>query len=420
MSHEIVPIGADELAALHRVIETAFGHESTQERVDEERSVVEYDRFFGVHDGSELVAGGGAYSFELTLPRSPGSAGSSRKQNADTMAVAGVTWIGVLPTHRRRGILRRMMEHQLDDVAARGEAVAVLTASEGAIYQRFGYGVATQVLQAEIPKSGGQFLHEPAAGGRCRLLWGEARKDPLMAVYDAWRRERPGALSRHGGFWDVHLADRPHRRGGGNALFVVVHESDSGEIDGYARYRTKDRERFDDKLLMVQEVIAGDPEVEAALWRFLLDVDLIGAVEASVRPLDDPLRWRLLDPRAYRVRWLNDWLWARIVDVPSALSARSYPVEGSLVLEVLDAMRPDGAAAGRFQLEGGPDGASCKPTDASPDLTLPVDALGATWLGAVPFTTLAAAGRIDASREALLRADSLFRSTPLPFCNTPF
>lgn len=408
MPHEIVPIGAEQLPELHRVVETAFGHESTPERVEEERSVVEYDRFFGVRDRTELVASAGAYSFELTVP------------GANVLPVAGVTWIGVLPTHRRQGILRRMMEHQLEDVAARGEAVAVLTASEGSIYGRFGYGVASQVLQAEIRRSRSQFLRQPSAGGRCRLLWGAARKEPLMAVYDEWRLERPGALSRHGGLWDVHLADREHRRHGGNALFVVVHESASGEIDGYARYRTKDRRGFDDKLLMVQEVIALDPEVEAALWRFLLDLDLIDTVEASARPLDDALRWRLSDPRAYEVKWLSDWLWARILDVPAALSARSYSTDGSLVLDVVDPMRPGGAARGRFQLDGGPDGASCKPSGAPVDITLPVESLASAWLGAVPFTTLAAAGRAEASREALLRADALFRSTPLTFCNTPF
>lgn len=408
MPYEIVPIGAGELLELHRVIETAFGHESTAERVEEERSVVEYDRYFGVRDGAELVAGGGAYSFELTVP------------GPDSLAVAGVTWIGVLPTHRRKGILRMMMEKQLDDVAERGEAVAVLTASEGSIYGRFGYGVASQLVQVEIPRSRSRLVPEPAAGGRCRMLWGDDRKGPLMAVYDAWRREQPGAISRNGGFWDIHLADRMHRRGGGSALFVVVHESDSGQIDGYARYRTKDRERFDDKLLLVQEVIARDPEVEASLWRFLLDIDLIGAVEASLRPLDDPLRWRLEDPRAYGVKWLGDWLWARILDVPAALSARSYAVESSVVLDVADPMRPNGAAAGRFQLEGGPDGASCKATGAPADITLPVESLAAAWLGAVPFTTLAAARRAEGSREALLRADAFFGSTPLPFCNTPF
>lgn len=408
MAHEIVPIDPEQLPELHRVIETAFGHESTAERVEEERSVVEYDRFFGVRDGAELVAGGGAYSFELTVP------------GPDSLAVAGVTWIGVLPTHRRQGILRMMMEHQLNDVVERGEAVAVLTASEGSIYGRFGYGVSSQVLQAEIRRSRSQFLREPAAGGRCRLLWGDARKVPLMAVYDAWRREQPGALSRREGVWDNHLADREHRRRGGNALFVVVHESASGEIDGYARYRTKDRAGFDDKLLMVQEVIALDQEVEAAIWRFLLDIDLIETVEASSRPLDDALRWRLRDPRAYEVRWLNDWLWARILDVPAALSARTYATEGSLVLDVVDPMRAGGAASGRFHLDGGPDGASCKPTDAPADITLTVESLAGGWLGAVPFTTLAAAGRVEASREALLRADALFRSIPLPFCNTPF
>ena len=143
-------------------------------------------------------------------------------------------------------------------------------------------------------------------------------------------------------------------------------------------------------------------------------------MEGSLQPVDDPLRWRLRDPRAYDVQWMDDWMWARVLDVPAALSARTYSAEGSVVFDVVDPVRPSGAACGRFQLDGGPDGASCKPTDATADITLPVDALATAWLGAVPFTTLGAAGRLAGDRPALLRADALFRSTPLPFCNTPF
>jgi predicted acetyltransferase len=408
VAYDIVPIGEAELPVLHRVIETAFGHESIADRLQDEYAIVEYDRWFGVQDGAELVGGGGAYTFELTVPGS------------EALPAAGVTWIGVLPTHRRRGILTQMMTHQLDDVVERGEPVAILTASEGAIYGRYGYGVATQVVEARIRQSRGQFHRGPATGGRLRLLWGDDRKAPLMDVYDRWRRQRAGALSRKEGLWDIYMADREYRRQGASALFVVVHETESGEVDGYARYRTRDREEFDDKLLVVQEVIATDPEVEAALWRYLLDVDLVGDIEASFQQIDDPLQWRLRDPRSYDVKWRNDWMWARLLDVPVALSARTYASEGSLVFEVIDPRRPRGGASGRFQLDGGPDGASCKPTDATPEVTLPVEVLGSVWLGGVPLSTYVRAGRAEATPAAVARADAMFRATPLPYCNTPF
>jgi predicted acetyltransferase len=406
--HEIIPIGEDDLASLHRVVETAFGHVSDPARVDEERLIIEYDRMFGVREGGELVAGGGAFSFDVTLP------------GLATLPVAGVTWIGVLPSHRRRGILTKMMEFQLDDIAARGESVAVLTASEAVIYGRFGYGVTTQVVQVEIAKPRGTFHRIPDISARFRMVWGDDAREPMASVYDEWRRQRPGAISRNAGVWQMYVNDREWNRDGGSPMFVVLHEDSSGQPDGYARYRTKDTGDFESKQLIVLEVIAVDPEVEAALWRFVLDVDLIGTVVGRLQPVDDPLQWRLRDSRAYGVKWLDDFMWARLLDVPAALAARTYATESSLVFEVADAFRPSGAAAGRFQLDGGPDGASCKPTDASPDIALPVEVLGAIWLGAVPLSTYVAAGRASGAPDAVARADAMFRSTPLPFCNTGF
>ena len=242
-------------------------------------------------------------------------------------------------------------------------------------------------------------------------------------VFDAYRVGRPGELSRNDKFWEVIFLDRERWRNGFSAHFHVVHENAAGEADGYARYRVK--ESWDDGLpaatAWVMEVIGLTPEVEATLWRFLLDLDLVTTLDAARRPLDDALLWRLADSRAYRTTAVGDWLWVRVLDTVAALSARRYAVSGSVVLEVVDEFRPDGPAAGVFRLEGSPEGASCTRVSETPDITLDVVALGSAYLGGVSLRSLAEAGRVQAKDPAALtQADALFHSTPLPYCSTPF
>jgi predicted acetyltransferase len=404
---KIVPVTSEQLPALHETLRSAFGGEPVDEIDD--RFIIEPERFFAVADGEQFVASAGAYSFSVTVP------------GGTALPVAGVTWVAVLPTHRRQGLLRKMMKHQLDDVAARGEAVAVLTASEGAIYSRFGYGVASQVASVELPRRAA-FAAEPNVRGTFTVGGlGDERVAQMAAVYDRWCAQRPGAITRAPGVWKIVQLDREHQRFGGGVAYTVLHHDRSGAVDGYARYRYRSSETFNEKVVLVTECIAPDAEVEAALWRFLLDLDLTAKVSGLFQPIDDPLQWRLADPRAYRVKWIGDWLWARILDVPAALAARTYAREASVVLEVLDPFRPRGRGAGRFALDAGPDGVSCKRTKASPDVTLTVDVLGSLWLGAVPLSVYVRAGRANVSDPGVtLVVDELFRSSPMPFCNTPF
>jgi len=407
---ELTRIEPDDLPELHRTVAAAFGEVPTPEAIEDERLTVEYDRMIGVRDSGRSVAGAGAYSFELTLP------------GATRIPVAGVTWVGCLPSHRRRGILTRIMAHQLDDIAARREAVAILTASEAVIYGRFGYGLSTQAVWAKVPVARAAFVEPPRAGGRMRLVWGEEREKILPPLFDAWRRERPGSIHRSEGRWQFAFRDRERHRDGASALFTAVHEDDAGTADGYVSYRVREGKHDGANTTVAQEVIARDPSVEAALWRYLLDIDLCESLDVQVQPVDALLPWLLTDHRAYRVVHVNDFLWTRIVDVPAALTARRYATEGTLVLEVHDPFRPAGAAQGQFRLEGSPDGATCRPVGATadPDLRLDVSALGSLYLGGVRASVLAAAGRLDAAPEAARRADLLFGSEPLPYCNTGF
>jgi predicted acetyltransferase len=411
VTYEICPIGPDELSDLYRAVSTAFGDTMSDEALDDERLITEYDRMIGVADNGQFVAGAGAYSFDHTLP-------------GDTIIpVAGVTWVGCLPSHRRRGILTSMMRHQLDDVAERGEAVAILTASEAVIYGRFGYGLSTQARWAKVKTSRGRFAREPEASGRIRFVWGDERAKVIPPVFDQWRRTRPGSVDRNEGKWKGFLLDRERDRRGASSLYTVVHEDTNGSADGYASYRVRQgREAGAVNTVVVQEVVALDPEVEAALWRFLLDIDLAEAVEAQAQPLDSILPWRLHDHRAYRTTYVGDFLWTRVLDVPAALSARRYAIEGSLIIDVVDEFRPDGAANGRFRLDAARDGATCAPVDRSvdADVAVTIAALGSTYLGGVRWTTLAAGGRASGTADALHTADLLFSSSPLPFCNTEF
>jgi predicted acetyltransferase len=203
--------------------------------------------------------------------------------------------------------------------------------------------------------------------------------------------------------------------------FYVVHESPVGELDGAAVYRIREEwhDGFSANVLRVRDVMAMNAEVYAALWHYLLNVDLVGTVRAADRPLDEPLRWLLVEPRRLRVTSLGDELWARVLDVPAALGARRYGVSDTLVLEVRDAFRPQ--QEGRYALDGGLEGAMCRRTDAPADLVLDVADLGATYLGGVSFSALARAGRVEeATSGAIRRADALFAAEQAPYCGTHF
>ncbi len=406
---ELRPITEGEFDALHRVISTSFGSESTEESVVYTRRFFEFDRSIAALDGGEMVGSAAAYSFELTLP------------GGTSASAAGVTWVGVLPTHRRQGILRSMMDYQLTDVARRGEPLAVLTASEGGIYGRFGYGLATTFADYEIDPRHGRFLRPPAGRGRLRLLEPEETAKVVPAFYDRYRRGQPGELSRPQVWWDVYARDPEWTRQGASRHYDVVYESEPGRVDGWVGYRVENRwpGGLAANIIKVRMLVGLTPEAEAALWRYLFDMDLAGTIKLFDRPVDDPVRWRLADPRRLRVTEVGDQLWVRLLDLRGALEARRYAVEGELVLEVTDGLRPRNQ--GRFRLQGGPDGAACEPTQADPDLGLDIADLGAAYLGGASLVSLARAERVtELTPGALLRADRMFAASPPPVCTTHF
>jgi predicted acetyltransferase len=409
MDIDIRPITPDQGGQFSDVMATAFGETFTPEELADHDRWFEYDRSIAAFDGDRIVGTGGAYSMELTLP------------GLTTIPIGGLTAIAVLPTYRRRGILRAMIAYHFDEVEGRGELVSALGASESVIYGRFGYGLATSFADYEIDPRRGQFLRPPAARGRVRLLDREETAKIVPPVYDRYRRGQPGEMSRPQVWWEVYARDPEWTRQGASRHYDVVYESEPGRVDGWVSYRIESRwhNGLAANIVKVRSLIGLTPEAEAALWRYLLDLDLAGTVKLGYRPVDDPIRWRLADPRRLRVTDVGDQLWVRLLDLPGALAARRYAVAGALVLEVTDAVRPRNQ--GRFRLEGGPDGASCQPTTAEPDLALDVADVGAVYLGGVRLTTLARAERVaELTPGALLRADRMFASTPSPLCTTHF
>ena len=373
-----------------------------------EQSVLPADRVLTVTDGDaatgQVVATAGSYRFDLTLP------------GGTTLPVAGVTNVGVLPTHRRRGLFRRLMVRQHDDIAAEGLAVAVLNASDARIYGRFGYGMASRYAVVRIDTHRSSFATAPPTRN-LRLMRSANAGDVVPALYDAAAATRPGTLSRSAAWWAMMLGDTEMWKGGGHHE-VVVAEPGGDDPGGYAVYRVApDGEGV---TVTVREVVAATAGTHAALWRYLLDVDLALSVHAEV-PVDDAVLWWLDDPRALITQQVRDYLFVRILDTPAALSARRYQVPVELVLEVTDRFRPDGGAAGRFMLRGDANGAACTPTADDPDITLGVDALGSLLLGGVDAHVLAATGRVAAHRSGALDALAMaFAGSPAPYCSTRF
>ncbi|MFC8851367.1 MULTISPECIES: GNAT family N-acetyltransferase [unclassified Micromonospora] len=377
----------DELA---RLFEIAFHTTLGTETREAERSIWEPQRSLLVFDGADLVASAAAFTRELTVP---GAA----------VPAAHVTMVGVLPTHRRRGLLTRLMRRQLREVRDAGrEPVAVLWASEGRIYPRFGYGLAAQQLAVECATTELRLPAPTAAEGQLRLDRPAARRAELARVYDRQRADRPGWSDRDDRWWRYVLGDPPGGRDDATERRVLLHEAPDGTLDGYALWRSRGGHDAAGPcgVTVVEELVAANPAARLALWRPLLSLDLTRRL--SYRgPVDDPLLRLVNEPRRLEPR-VTDALWLRVVDVPAALAARRYAAAVDVVVEVTDELLPENA--GRWRLTGGPDGARCVPADGPADLACDVRALGELYLGGVGLTALADAGRVAELRPGALAA----------------
>ncbi|MEO6086725.1 MAG: GNAT family N-acetyltransferase [Umezawaea sp.] len=398
---EIRPTTDQDLGVFVDTLHAAFGRfpETPADGRGAWWSAVEMDRgLLAVTADGRPVGTACAYSFELTLP-------------GEVLApAAGVSDVGVLPSHRRQGVLNAMMRHQLTDLRTRGEFLSVLLATEAPIYGRFGYGPATYTRQLTVPRHQAALraTADASESGSIEVLRRAECGTILEEVYDRYRRAQPGALSRPHRWWALGAGQPPVSTA---PRYVAVHRDTDGVPDGYASYSLGGPQL---QTLTVDETITTDDAVWTALARFVLAHDLVTQVVFKQFPPEHPLRWQLADFRAGEVGDDTDWLWVRLLDIPRALTARGWSTDGDLVLDVDD---PFLGEHGRYLLTVRDGKADCVPTDREPDLSLDVRDLGSVYLGGTAPSTLVRAGHIRAhSPGAATLADALFRAERPPHC----
>jgi len=387
----------DEFARALYGIAQYFGGFPTDEGLDRFTQLLPLDRMHAAFDGDEIVAGAGVFPFELSVP-------------GGSLPCAGVTVVGVYPTHRRRGALRAMMDAQLRDVQERGEPIAALWASEETIYGRFGYGLASWAGELTVPQEWNAFAEPLQTRGLVRFATHEEAGELLPPVWEALRAQRPGMFSRSQDWWKLRTLRVPDEEKA-NPKRLVVLELD-GAPQAYAIYKSamKFEGGVADSTLEVTEAIATTPQSSAELWRFLLDIDWQAKVHVTLVPPDHPLFLLLANPRRVKYR-MGDGLWLRLVDVGAALSGRVYRGDGAVVFDVRDAVCPWNEGRWRVSAEG------AVRSDGDADLALDISALGAAYLGAVSFDQLRAGLRLEELTDgAVEKADALFAWRPLPWC----
>jgi predicted acetyltransferase len=390
---ELRPATTEEFDEFGRAVMSAFHRELTDEDRRHYERIDEPERSLAWFDDGRIVAATGIYSRQVTVP-------------GGAVPCAAVTAVGVVPTHRRRGLLTAMMRRQLENVHAHGDPVAILWASEGGIYGRFGYGIAARIGRLTARRPLARLATPPPLGDPLRAGPAGDHVEAMGAVYERVRPRRPGMLDRLGPWWDVRVYDPESQRRGAQPLQAVL------VPDGYALYAVRSDHDEDGPAgeVTIRELVAATPAARAVLWAFLLDQDLTRTITWRLAPPDEPLWLMLTDPDAVRID-LGTALWVRLVDVASALAARTYLSDPDVVLEVSDRFCPWNA--GRYRLAGG----GCERTEAGPDLALDAAALGAAYLGGTTLHELAGAGRVaELSPGALARASAAFRGDVAPWC----
>ncbi|WP_431235570.1 GNAT family N-acetyltransferase [Mycolicibacterium psychrotolerans] len=362
---------------MSRLAATCFGSFRSPDTVAVWRSMTANDGVVIACDGDDLVGMALPLDLELTVP------------GGGLVRTAGITWVAVAPTHRRRGVLRAMFVELHNWIAQAGYPIAGLLASEATIYGRFGYGPATDELSVSVDRRGAEMHSTVPRVGGVRVVDPVAHRDQLADIYERWRRRTPGGLHTPAALWDEVLADRESARHGGSPLFTLLHD------DGFVIYRTRDG---DTKTVEVTKFTAVTRDAYIALWQTLLGLDLMTTITVNTHPAD-PLRYLLVDPRRVRTVGVEDALWLRIIDIPTALESRVYPHDVTAVMEISDELLGGG---GRYLLSVSDGRAHCVRTDAAADVRLDLSVLGSIYLGAHRPSAFAGAHRLHCAEPALL------------------
>jgi predicted acetyltransferase len=405
-----------EIGDWQRALHTGFhlGPSLTDEEMRLRRATFHLDRTRGAFDGGRCVATFRSMPRELTVP------------GGAFVPASAITNVSVTATHRRRGLASRMMAEELAASRERGESVAILIAAEYPIYGRYGFGPAAWVAdwEVDVPRAATDRRYAgPDDGGRVDFVPLEEVRTIGPELHERVRVAMPGAINRLPVWWESNTGQRVLASMPWTEPFYVAYRDAAGRVQGLVEYRTQEH-HWPGKLprvdANVEQLIAATPAAERALWRFMLSLDWVTLLKSGHRAPDDLLPVLLGDPRAAVTETLADFLWLRLLDVPAALSARTYAGgPAALVLEVEDKA---GFAAGRFLLETDAAGAaSCTPTTAAADLTLSAADLAWIYLGDESAVRLAALDRVAEHRPgAAVTATTMFRTPRRPWCPDVF
>jgi predicted acetyltransferase len=382
-----------------------FGFDPSPELAERFARVAEIDRLRAAFDGERIVATFGAYSLQLTVP-------------GGVLPAAGTTVVAVMPTHRRRGLLRSLMTEHLAEAHDRNEPLAALWASESGIYGRFGYGPASERYVMTLDKAFARLREPVPINDSMQLIDVDRAVEVFPSIYEPVASRRPGMYSRSAHWWRHRVfADPEHFRQGATAHRRVLHTR-GGTPAGYVVYRTRTDFAAHTAEVRIIELVGVDAEAEKALWQFVFGIDLVSTIRYWNQPVDDPLRWWLEQPRRME-RNLSDALWVRPVDVVAALENRRYACAGSVTLRIDDPLCPWNE--GTYRLTAAPDGsATCERASGAADVALTPCALGAIYLGGNWAGELERAAVISGSRQAITQLDAMFRWSPGPWCQEVF
>jgi len=406
---DIRPVAVDERRAATDTLRTALlSGPVNDELFAESQASWDDSDALAAWDGDLCAGNVAAFRFDSTVP------GGAR------VATAGVTRVGVLPTHTRQGVLTRLMHRLLVESRERGNVLATLHASETSIYRRFGFGLATDSIGAQITTRSAKPWRTSPLPGSMRLLPHTEVMNVVPDLYERVARWRVGSVNRPPWWWASTMkeASKPVEAMYGKGSFVAVHSGDDGSDDGFVYYEVDWDESFARNPVgagKVHDLWGASPEVDVELWRYLLEIDLAVTWQAAIRPTDEPVRRAMHDARAYETRQRLDDQWVRVLDVDAALSTRTYgAVDSTIVVAVDDPMFADNC--GNWSLSS----AGAVRTKAVADVDVGIEMLSAAYLGAVSWTDLAAIGAVTAGNELLGRLDALFAVRPSPFCGTGY
>jgi predicted acetyltransferase len=404
---EVRTITDDELEDWIRGVRVGFLSQPVPEETEIRRPFLQLDRCWAAFDGGRVVGTLRSLPGQFTVP------------GGASVTTACLTAVTVTATHRRRGLLRSMIEPDLRGSKERGEPIGALIAAEWPIYGRFGYGAATEHVTFLVDAARARLRNEPS--GSVELVDAPTIRGIAPDLHARHTDQTWGELHRLAYTWDWRygLAPNPFDEKADKNFYVVARDR-GGQPSGYANYKIKSdwEGRVPKNTAEVEELVALTPDALATLWQYLMGIDWVTVVQVEDRGPDDLLPWLLVDARHARRHEQADFLWVRLLDTAAAMEARRYTTDGRFVMEVVDGQ---GLASGRFVVEGGPDGATCSPTTESADLTLTAEAIGAAYMGGVALATLQRAGLVDEhSAGSIQRADAMIVTPVRPWCSTWF